>query len=65
MGYNEGYVLCRECQNLESYWKGDELVFFMCRHSAVSMKTLETRWRKCSKFEHTNESPTKRRNQIQ
>jgi hypothetical protein len=65
MSYAEGYVLCCECRNLESFWKDGEFAFFMCRLNAVSMKTLEIQWRKCERFEHTNEPPTKRRNEIQ
>jgi hypothetical protein len=63
-GYNEGYVLCSECRNLESYWKNGEFVFFMCKTHSVTMKKLEGDWRKCAHFVHTNESPFERKNEI-
>jgi hypothetical protein len=60
----KGFVLCSKCRKLESYWKGGEFAFFMCRINGVSMKTLENHWRKCGKFERTNQSPTRRINEL-
>jgi ADP-heptose:LPS heptosyltransferase len=62
--YKDGYVKCGECLNLESYWKNGAIAFFMCRVKPVSMKKLETRWRLCNCFTHTNQPPTERKNQI-
>jgi hypothetical protein len=63
-GYSNGDVQCVDCQNLESYWKDGELAFFMCKTNSVTMKKLESRWRKCKNFMHTNEPAHDRRNDI-
>ncbi|XES77372.1 MAG: hypothetical protein ACBZ72_00480 [Candidatus Bathyarchaeia archaeon] len=63
-GYENGYVKCSECRNLESYWKNGALVFYMCRLRPVAMKKQDNSWRRCRFFIHTNDSPIERQNQI-
>jgi hypothetical protein len=64
IGYGDGYVQCADCQNLESYWKNGEVAFFVCKTRPVTLKKLESRWRKCKNFNHTNEPAISRRNEI-
>ena len=57
MGYDKGYVMCPDCENLESYWRAGRFAYFKCKFKPLKMSKLESRWRKCGFFVPSKESP--------